>query len=308
MRSKNAPSKKMIMTLAKVIIAVAWADGKMTFEEVNCLKDLLFHLHGLEARDWASLDIYIESPVGPDERERLLHELKSMIRTPEEKQLAREALDQMLHADGVVTKREQVVAKEIEEAIDSTTTGVFSGVSKLIAGAMDRRTKALARAPNRERDIDEYLRNKVLYGLRQSIHQGEINLNIHEDDLRKLSLAGGLMARVANVDRHTSEGEFDAMVEAISQGWNLTPKEASYVAEIAVSGASAEVDNFRLTREFFTCTTPEERLRLIHVLFDVASADGELTFAETEEIRTIAIGFKLTHKQFINAKLKVLKS
>jgi hypothetical protein len=75
MRSKNAPSKKMIMTLAKVIIAVAWADGEMTFEEVNCLKDLLFHLHGLDARDWASLDIYIESPVGPDERERLLHEL-----------------------------------------------------------------------------------------------------------------------------------------------------------------------------------------------------------------------------------------
>ncbi|HEY70030.1 MAG TPA: hypothetical protein G4O08_05535 [Anaerolineae bacterium] len=308
MRSKNAPSKKMIMTLAKVIIAVAWADGEMTFEEVNCLKDLLFHLHGLEARDWASLDIYIENPVGPDERERLLHDLKNMIRTSEEKQLAREALDQMLHADGVVTEREQVVAKEIEEAIESTTTGVFSGVSKLIAGAMDRRSRALARAPNRERDIEEYLRNKVLYGLRQRIHQGDINLDIPEEDLRKLSLAGGLMARVAHVDRHTSEGEFEAMVEAISQGWNLTPREAAYVAEIAVSGASAEVDNFRLTREFFTCTTPEERLQLIHVLFSVASADGDLSFAETEEIRTIAIGFKLTHRQFINAKLKVLKS
>ncbi len=308
MPSRNAPSKKMIMTLAKVIIAVAWADGEMTFEEVNCLKDLLFHLHGLEARDWASLDIYIESPVGPDERERLLHELKNMIRTSEEKQLAREALDQMLHADGVVTEREQVVAREIEEAIDSATTGVFSGVSKLINGAMDRRSKALARAPNRERDIDEYLRNKVLYGLRQSIHQGDINLDIHEDDLRKLSLAGGLMARVAHVDRHTSEDEFEAMVEAISRGWELTPEAAAYVAEVAVSSASAEVDNFRLTREFFTSTTPEERLQLIDVLFAVASADGELSFAETEEIRTIAIGFKLTHKQFINAKLKVLKS
>ena len=116
------------------------------------------------------------------------------------------------------------------------------------------------------------------------------------------------MARVAHVDRHTSEGELEAMVDAIRQGWNLTADAAAFVAEVAVSGVSAEVDNFRLTREFFTCTTPEERLRLIHVLFAVAAADGDLSFAETEEIRTISIGFKLTHNQFINAKLKVLKS
>ncbi|MGD8815272.1 MAG: TerB family tellurite resistance protein [Anaerolineales bacterium] len=308
MRSRKIPNKQMIMTLAKVIIAAAWADGKMTFEEINCLKDLLFHLHGLDARDWASLDMYIENPVETEERERLLYELKNLIRTEDEKQLAREALDQMLHADGVVTEHEQAVAKEIEEAIESTTTGVFGGVGKLISGAMERRSKVLARAPNRERDIDEFLRNKVLYRLRQRIQQGDLALDIPEDDLRKLSLAGGLMARVAHVDRHTSEGEIEAMVDAICQGWNLTPDAAAFVAEVAVSGVSAEVDNFRLTREFFTCTTPKERLQLIHVLFAVAAADGDLTFAETEEIRTIAIGFKLTHKQFINAKLKVLKS
>ena len=52
-------------------------------------------------------------------------------------------------------------------------------------------------------------------------------------------------------------------------------------------------------------TTESERLDFIDVLFDVAAADGALSFEETEEIRTIAYVLKLTHRQFIDAKLKV---
>jgi len=45
------------MTLAKVIIAAAWADDEVSHEEINSLKDLLFRLPHLEARDWSSLEI-----------------------------------------------------------------------------------------------------------------------------------------------------------------------------------------------------------------------------------------------------------
>ena len=36
--------RNLIFTLAKVIIAAAWADGQVSHEEVNSLKDLLFQL------------------------------------------------------------------------------------------------------------------------------------------------------------------------------------------------------------------------------------------------------------------------
>ncbi len=37
----NSP---VIMALAKVMVAAAWADGDVSLDEVNSLKDLLFHL------------------------------------------------------------------------------------------------------------------------------------------------------------------------------------------------------------------------------------------------------------------------
>ena len=36
----------LILTLAKVLIASAWADGELTNDEVNCIKDLMFNLPG----------------------------------------------------------------------------------------------------------------------------------------------------------------------------------------------------------------------------------------------------------------------
>ncbi len=308
MRSKSTPSKHMIMTLAQVVIAAAWADGEISHDEINCLKDLLFQLKGLDARGWASLDIYMSSPVSPEERERLLAELKQLIRSSHDKQLALQALDDMVHADGVITDSEQQVVEEIKAAIDSASVGIFSGVGNLVSASLKRRSKALAAAPNRERNIDQYVRNKILFNMRQRLTEGDLELDIPERELTKLSLTGGLMARVANVDRQITSAQVGAMVQAMRQGWKISPDVAAFVTEAAISKAALEVDYFRMTREFYACTTADERAQVLDVLFAVATADGEISFDETEEIRRIASGFKLTHRQFINAKLKALRS
>jgi uncharacterized tellurite resistance protein B-like protein len=58
-----------------------------------------------------------------------------------------------------------------------------------------------------------------------------------------------------------------------------------------------------LTRELAEVTTPEERQRFLAALFAVAAADGRASFEETEQIRLIAQGFKLSHQEFIDAKM-----
>jgi hypothetical protein len=91
----------MIMTLGKVIVAAAWADGEVAHDEVNSLKDLLFHLPELNARQWAELEIYLESPVDAAERTRLVEELRGEIRSVADKQLAISALHDLVEVDGV---------------------------------------------------------------------------------------------------------------------------------------------------------------------------------------------------------------
>src|SRR3990172_3808217 len=93
----------LIMALTKVIIAAAWADGEMTNEEINSLKDLLFRMPEMTARDWARLEIYMHSPVSEADRLRLVQELKASLSSPGDKALAISKLEEMAAADGVVT-------------------------------------------------------------------------------------------------------------------------------------------------------------------------------------------------------------
>ncbi|MGW8251633.1 MAG: tellurite resistance TerB family protein [Anaerolineales bacterium] len=295
----------VIMALAKVMIATAWADGSITNDEINCLKDLLFQMPEMTARDWDALDIYIESPVGEAERQRLLGELVSNLRSDRDKALAMSAIDSMVKADGSLPEDERKAMEEIREAIQDANMGVFGNLGKLLGGSMRRRSQALADAPNRELYLDDYTKNRVYYEVSRRLELEGGSIDLPEEELRKLSLAGGLMARVAYVDGDVNEGEMDTMVQAIQEHWHLADVQAALVAEVAVSQVSKGMDYYRLSRRFFEKTNEDERVRFLDVLFAVAAGDGYVSYEETEEIRTIATVEKLTHKQFIDAKLKV---
>jgi uncharacterized tellurite resistance protein B-like protein len=295
----------LILTLAKVIIAAAWADGKVSYEEINCLKDLLFRIPELNANDWASLEIYIDSPIGPEERERLLEELQLALRSQSDKKLALSALDDLIRADGEITQEEAKVAEEIKSAIQSAGVGILGGMGKLITGPIHRRSQALENSPNREAFLDDFIKNRVFYSVKRRLDESELRIDVPDDDLWKLSLAGGLMARVAYVDRDVTEGEFDTMLDSLQRNWGLPKGAAAIVAQVAISAVGENMDYYRMAREFFSCTTEQERVRFLDVLFAVANGDGMVSHEEIEQIRHIAMHLKLTHKQFIEAKIKI---
>ena len=295
----------LIMALAKVIIAAAWADGEMTNEEINSLKDLLFRMPEMTARDWARLEIYMHSPVSEADRLRLVQELKASLSSPGDKALAISKLEEMAAADGVVTAEERARVEEIKDAIEHVDVSIFGRVGRLLRGPVHRRAEAVAESTNRELFLDDFLKNRIFYNVRRHLAQDTFELDLPELELRKLSLAGGLMARVAMVDHQVTEEEFEAMLAVMLQQWELPRDAAAFVAEIAVDEISKDLDFYRLTRRFFELTGGDERLRFLDVLFAVAQADGRVSYAETEEIRTVSKMLKLTHKQFIDAKLKI---
>ena len=296
-----------ILTLGKVIIAAAWADGEVAHEEVNCLKDLLFRLPGLTGREWAMLDMYIESPVGAAERKRLVEQLQNELRSSRDKSLALQNLDDMVAADGIVSEEEKAIIEEIKSQIETANVSVFGQLGRVVKDSIQRREAALSNAPNREEHLEDFIKNKVYYGVQRRLELGEVSLDIPEDRLRKLSMVGGLMARIAHVDLVVTNEEFEAIVNSLKNEWGISQDEATFVTEVAVSEVGPDMDYYRLTREFFTSTTEEERSQFLNVLFSVANADGFVSSKEIEEVRTIANSLRLTHKQFIDAKLTIPK-
>lgn len=299
------PKPEVIKSLAKVIIAAAWADGDISNEEINSLKDLLFLMPEMTASDWAELDIYIEEPVGEDERTRLVEELLAALSRPADRELALQALDAVIQADGKVSSEELQVVQEIKEELMHANVGVIGQFGRLVRAPIQRRSRATADAPNREKHLLDFMRNKVYYSLNRLMEQEGTKIDLSEADLRKLSLAGGLMARIANVDGEIKPDEIQAMAAAIHDHWHISRDEADLVAEVAALEISRGMDNYRLSRRFFESTTEQERLEFLDVLFAVADSDGFVSYEEIEEIRTIATVLKLRHKQFINAKLRI---
>jgi uncharacterized tellurite resistance protein B-like protein len=304
-RETRMAEASFILTLGKVLIAAAWADGEISNDEINCLKDLLFQLPGLTGREWAGLEMYIEAPVGAGERERLIQQLNESMRSSKDRKLALQFLDRLATADGTPSTDEQVIIDAMKSEISHAAVGLMGQFGHVLQGAIDRRQQALEQAPNRENHFEDYIKNKVYYGVQRRLEQGQRELDIPESRLRKLCLAGGLMARVAHVDREITQTERKAMIDALRSGWNLTEEEADFVTEVAVSEIGPEMDYYRLTRQFFATTKEAERSRFLKVLFAIAAADGMATAQEIEEIRTIANTLRLSHRQFIDGKLSV---
>jgi uncharacterized tellurite resistance protein B-like protein len=162
-------------------------------------------------------------------------------------------------------------------------------------------------APNREEHFEDYIKNKVYYGVQLRKDDQDVSLNIPDTELRLLSLAGGIMARVAHVDLDVTDDEIAAMIKALESGWDLSSDQAAFVVEVAVSEIGPDMDYYRLTREFFENTDQDQRVGFLKVLFAVGDADGQVTNEEIEEIRTIASALRLPHKDFIDAKLTIPK-
>ncbi|MBE2222562.1 MAG: TerB family tellurite resistance protein [Anaerolineae bacterium] len=305
------PDKNLVMTLAKVLIAAAWVDGEITEDEANSAKDLLFYLPQttgmrdmkLTAQEFSLLEMYVDTPVDEAERARLVADLQDAIKSSEDKAFVVSMLQQLLAADGEVTAEETAVLTEIETAVDEVHTGTFSSLSNLFGGAVKRRSE-VANAPNRELYFEDFIKNRIFYFVEQRLNGQAIGFD--EADLRKYSLAGGLMAKVAETDNQVTDAEFAAMASALEDKWGVERETAVFITEVAVAEITAAQDVFRMYREFSTMTTEDERVRFVEALFAVAAADGDVSFEETEEIRTISRGLNLYHHQFIEAKLKVI--
>lgn len=301
----------LAMSLAKVVIAAAWADGHLAPDEVNSLKNLLAEAGetvgsgemALTMQDWAELDIYLYSPVGPEERRRLVEELAADLRGPRDRTLAFAALDRLLAADRVTTDEERAVAAEIRAGLERADAGPLAAFGKLLRGSFGIK----ATGPNREQYLDEFLNNRVYYAVRVRLGKApEEDLGIPADEARKLALAGGILATLAHVDADVTDAERERIVAALERGWGISHDRAVLVAEAAIEEGKANLDPYVLTYAFSQSATVEERVRFLDALFAVAAADGEISSEESSEISRITSAIRLEQRHFVEAKRKVL--
>ena len=236
----------LVMALAKVIIAAAWADGELSLDEINDLKRLLAELgqtggqFALTADEWAELEMYLSSPVEAAERTRLVDDLRDLIATSEERQMVLHAIQRLVAADRVVTPVEREVVQAIQQALERDSQSVLHQLGRAFRVALGIR----APGPNREELLPEFLRNRIYYTLHMRLGQDIDALGIDRDELHVLTLAGGLLALIARVDDQVTPAEHDRIVTILKEWWHLDHTRATLVAEIALTKSASNLDFF----------------------------------------------------------------
>ena len=302
-------NRKLMGNLAKVLAAAAWADKTLTSAEIENLKDLLFQFQRsvIDPREDALFDMYLKSPVGAAERERLVEELRESVWSEEDKAAVSSAMKKMAAADGEISDEERALLDQIQASIGSVDTGMFGNLGRLVRGALQRRSQAARNAPNREKYFDDFLKNKVYYEVRRRLELSHSDIMIPDEELRKLSLVGGMMAHVARVDHVVLEQETEQITSILQTTWGLSREAAVFVMECAIADVSRDFDYLRLSRELTELTTAAERNNLLDLLFAVAKADGEVSNEELLEITYMSDYLLLRLDRVNEAFLKVAR-
>lgn len=303
-RTMRMTQRRVVVNLGHCLIAAAWADGRLQQSELESLKDLIFRLPGLRPEDWEELERRADIPAGAQERERLTESLVRSIGDEEDRQLVLDSLDELLSADQGFGPAEHDALSEIRRAIDQQPAKLWEGLRVFFKNPLKRRIGASGRAfdpKSRIRDLNQAIFDEV----GEHLHKNDGSWVFDETELKRLCLAGGLMAHIAQIDRQVDQGERDTMIAALRDGWKLDEATARAVTDVMIIRSEGALDLHRALREFFELTTESERASFLDILFAVAAGDGMVSLEEMEEIRLIAMGLKLSNVHFIAAKTRV---
>ncbi len=297
--------KSFILELGKLFIAAAWADGTLSTEEVNGLKELLFQLPDISGEEWMELELYMASPVGEAERQRLLERVLGRMRSAGDKGLALETIEKLMSQGASEGGQQTEVVKQLRDDLEQGSGGFLDHFRRPFRRMLNLRGQMYSEEHDRESRLEDFIKNTIYFQVTMELRDRGITFDLPDAEIRKLCLAAGLMARVAGVDHVVSAEETQVMGEVLQRHWTLTKEQAQLVAKISHHRIFRGLDSVRLVKRFKDLTTRTERKEFLHCLFEVANAADQTSFEEIEEIRSITKGMDLSHQDFLDAKLAI---
>jgi uncharacterized tellurite resistance protein B-like protein len=282
------------LALLKVLVTAAWADRNLSQTELNYIKELARRFD-LDDDEWFQLQPYLEDPPTEEDCELAARDLLSRIGSAGERRAVLEHLERVVRADNEVSPAERELLARYERILSESSSMdlVMNRVRGLFA----------APPPASGIDIDEFLKNKILFKLRRRIQHTDITPDMHE-----MAVVGGLMGIVAQADHEIDDRELQEIRRRLAARGDIEDEAMDLLLAIIREEAVRGLDRYRLIAEFSSGKSFEERTELLDLLFAVAAADGALTHKELEELRSISSALHLGHKQYIGAKVRVSSS
>ena len=122
-------------------------------------------------------------------------------------------------------------------------------------------------------------------------------------DIRVATCA--LLIEMSNIDGEFSESEKESIISVLKKDYDLTDENAIALIEASNEELKGSIDLWQFTNLINQNYSMEEKLRIIETVWRIAYTDGKLDKHEDYLVHKLAKLLRLTHRQLIEAKLKV---
>lgn len=130
--------------------------------------------------------------------------------------------------------------------------------------------------------------------------------DVRQTDQHRLQVAtGALLVEMMRTDVECTEGERAVVLGALKDKFDLTEEETHQLMELAEAEADDAIDHYQFTSLIKTGFSPEQKRKVVEYLWAVAYADANVDKHEEYLVRKIANLIGVSHKEFIEAKLRV---
>lgn len=127
------------------------------------------------------------------------------------------------------------------------------------------------------------------------------------DDMRKIQLATcALFLEMAHIDGEFSPSERGHIINSMKKIYGLSEKAVPELMEAADEELKDSIDLWQFTNSINQSFSPEEKIHIIEAIWHLVFADGHLEKHEDYLIHRLANLLRLSHKQLIEAKVKVM--
>ena len=125
------------------------------------------------------------------------------------------------------------------------------------------------------------------------------------DDHRLQVATGALLIEMMRTDVEVTEGERAVVLASLQSKFHLTSEETHELVALAEAEADDAIDHYQFTSLIKTGFSDEQKRKVVEYLWAVAYADENVDKHEEFLVRKIANLIGVSHKEFIEAKLRV---
>jgi uncharacterized tellurite resistance protein B-like protein len=115
-----------------------------------------------------------------------------------------------------------------------------------------------------------------------------------------------LLLEMANIDDEFSEEEKEGIVEVLKNNYQLSADHAAAFIKAAEDELEKSIDLWQFAKLINENYSTEEKIKVIETVWQVIYTDGILNKHEDYLVHKLAKLLRLSHKQLIEAKLKVI--